>query len=182
MKKIFEQEPDTSEFTNQCVYYHIYIDLLMNAIGLIINRFKQWENSSAKIKEASKKNCAEYEFNSNNYPNLNNKDFRNFIEHIDERNEKLIESNKYFGTFNVIHEKLDKKTYTDLTNPEKPQNNILNLNDFTYTILDVENNKVSYKLKTISLLELKSELENLEERNTMIWRYLNEKFWEDENE
>lgn len=158
----------------KCFYYHMYLDLLFQSVGMIINRFKP-HKKSGNLFEQAKNNCLEYEFDNNNYPLLNNKSFRNFIEHIDERDEKLIDSGIYNGTFNLIYPNMDIKIKKGLLNPEKPQNNLLNLEDMTYTILDSNNTSdSSIEKKIININELKKELTRINTISTSIWDYLHE--------
>lgn len=77
------------DIQEKCFHYHIYLDLLFESVGMIINRFKP-QKKSGNILKQSKNNCFEYDFNNRTYPLLNDKSFRNFIEHIDEKDEKLI--------------------------------------------------------------------------------------------
>lgn len=160
----------------KCFNYHIYLDLLFESVGMIINRFKP-QKKRGNILIQSQNNCIEYEFNSKNYPLLNDKSFRNFIEHIDERDEILIENEVFYGTFNLIYTKMDKKMKSDLLNEEKQQNNLLNLENMTYTILDVEKyNESNIVKKVININELKKELIKINNISKTIWNYLNTDF------
>lgn len=158
----------------KCFYYHMYLDLLFQSVGMIINRFKP-HKKSGNLFEQSKSNRIEYDFNKNNYPLLNDKSFRNFIEHIDERDEKLIDNKMYNGTFNLIYPNMDIKIKKGLLNVERPQNNLLNLEDMTYTILDSNNTaNSSIEKKIININELKTELIQINTISTSIWDYLHE--------
>lgn len=95
------------DIQEKCLYYHVYLDLLFESVGLIINRFKPQKQAGRKLKIQAQNNCIEYNYNKLYYPLLNDKNFRNFIEHIDERDRDLIESNQYYGTFNLIYEGMD---------------------------------------------------------------------------
>lgn len=160
----------------KCFNYHIYLDLLFEAVGMIINRFKP-QKKNGNILIQSQNNCIEYEFNSKNYPLLNDKRFRNFIEHIDERDEVLIENKVYYGTFNLIYSKMDIKIKNELLNTKKQQNNLLNLEDMTYTILDVEKyNGSNIVKKVININILKDELIKINNISKAIWNYLNTDF------
>lgn len=157
----------------KCFYYHVYLDLLFEAVGMIINRFKP-HRKQGNIFLQSKNNCEEYGYNQANYPLLNDKSFRNFIEHIDERAEFLIDSGKFFGTFNVIFEGMDINIEKELLNDNKKQNNLLNLKNKTYTILDVEKNQNVYNVveKNIDLIKLKDEIKRINEISNMIYKLI----------
>ena len=72
-----------------------------------------------------KNNCVKYEFYKENYPLLNDKSFGNFIKHIDERDEILIENKNQHGTFYLVYEGMDNKIKNDLLSKEKHRNNLL---------------------------------------------------------
>lgn len=175
IRKLLEYYEGTPQ--EKCFNYHIYLDLLFESVGMIINRFKP-HKKRGNILIQSQKNCIEYDFNNNNYPLLSDKSFRNFIEHIDERNEALIENKVYYGTFNLIYSKMDKKTKNDLLSTERQQNNLLNLEDMTYTILDVEKHNNGYHIvkKVININMLKDELKKINSISKAIWDYLNTDF------
>ena len=101
---------------------------------------------------------------------LHDKSFRNFIEHIDERDERLVDSNNYFGTFNMIFSGMDMNTRKDLLKTDKPQNNLLNLEDMSYTIFESNGGAVSQK--TISILQLETELRDINEISNKLWSFL----------
>lgn len=160
----------------KCLYYHIYLDLLFQSVGMIINRFKP-HKKTGNIFEQAKNNCIEYEFNKENYPLLSNKSFRNFIEHIDERDEVLIDKGMFFGTFNVIYKGMDNEIREGLLNPKQQQNNLLNLEEMTYSILDIERTTgENIERKDINIIELKKELEKINDISKKIWWYLTERF------
>ena len=166
--KIYSKNVDFTQYSNKCVYYHIYTDLLMEAMGQIRNRFYSGNKVKEEYKEIRKNNCISYDFNKNNYPILSEKEFRNFVTHIDERNMDFIIQNKGVGGFNVIFDdttESEKKAFLNL----KSQNNTLDLVNKIYYIYS---NK---KKKTVELhLELlKDELKRLEEINSSIWSYFN---------
>ncbi len=158
---------------DNCFYHHVYLDLLFESVGMIINRFKPHSQAGEKIKMQAKNNCVEYEYNKENYPLLNDKSFRNFIEHIDEKDEILIENKNYYGTFNLVYEGMDDKIKNDLLSKEKQQNNLLNLEDMTYTILDSNKGKeIFIEKKVIDIKELKFELSKINDISNKIWSYL----------
>ena len=174
IEKLSEDYEGTPQ--EKCFNYHIYLDLLFESVGMIINRFKP-QKKSGNILMQSQNNCIEYEFDSKNYPLLNDKSFRNFIEHIDERDEILIENKVYYGTFNLIYFNMDGKIKDGLLDTKKQQNNLLNLEDMTYTILDVEKyNGSNIVKKVININELKNELMRINNVSKIIWNYLNTDF------
>lgn len=183
LNKILITKIDYTDFSNRCTYYHFYIDNLTNALGHISKRFNY--NSRITIDNTRvDRNKYEYNYETNgicNFPNVNNKQIRNFIEHIDEKDEDLIKSGKYYGTFNVIYKGMNPEMKKDLLNNEKKQNNILNLINKTYNVYYIKEITSTGIIKTressIKLLELKNELEILKKINDKIWYYLNTKFF-----
>ena len=111
-----------------------------------------------------------FEFNKINYPLLNDVDFRNFIEHINEKDCKLIEKQNYYGMFNLIYPGMDIKTKNNLESKSKIQNNIYNFIDKTYSIAFINNEHL--KQKKIDLIELKNEISKIYEISNKIWDYL----------
>lgn len=183
LNKILIPKIDYRDFSNRCTYYHFYIDNLVNAIGHIVKRFTYNTRSSIDDKRIDRnKSEYNYEIEGNcNYPNLNNKKIRNFIEHVDEKDEDLIKAGKYYGTFNVIYKGMNQLIKKDLLSDKKKQNNILNLIDKTYTIYYIKEITSTGKIKTneyyINLLELKNEIETLRDINNQIWYFLNDNFF-----
>lgn len=174
LEKIMKPKIDFSEFSNRCVYYHFYIDNLLNAIEHIRRRFF---NNNAN-QERIERNKKEYNYTLIskqrneicNYPIIGDNKIRNFIEHIDERDEKLMNIGMYYGGFNVIYKGMNRQLKIDLLNNEKQQNNLLNLLTKEYNILTIEKGIVKdYKL---NLVELKKELKELKKINDRIWIYL----------
>ena len=171
LEKIYE-DINLSNLEEASFYYHIYVDLLFDAVGLINDRFVfKNRNYSEELEKNINRNIIEYDFTSDNYPLLSDKGFRNFIEHINERSELLIKNKKYYGTFNFVHESMKKELCEELLSEDKPQNNILNLINKTYNIID-ENEGVLIK-KSISLEELKKELIIINKHSNNIWNYIN---------
>ena len=156
---------------NDCQTCHYYLDLLFEATGLIINRFRTSGKDSNREKQI-KNNIIEYEFSDKEYPLLSNKNFRNFLEHIDEKDEVLIDKGIFFGTFNVIFPKMDDSVKNDLLNPNKKQNNILDLEKMTYSILFSPKNSDTIIPLDISIIDLKREISELGERSQTIWNYI----------
>ncbi len=165
IEKIYSKDINFQEYSNKCVYYHIYIDLLMESMGQILNRFEL--NGKNKYDDIRKNNCKSYDFNQVNYPVLCEKEFRNFVTHIDERNIDFILKNKGVGGFNVIFDDTpenEKKAYLNF----KLQNNTF---DLVHKIYYIYSNK---KESTINLkIELlKNDIKKLEEINNVIWSYI----------
>lgn len=179
LNKILQSKIDYSDFSNRSVYYHFYIDNVLNAIGHIKRRFY---NNNIKNKNRIDRNRKEYsyEYASENgkiicrYPNINNIEIRHFAEHIDEYNEKLIDNKIFNGTFNVIYRGMNNKIRKELLNSEKQQNNLLNIITKEYTVLKIDKNNNIIKC-TINLVKLKKELEEMQKINNKIWGYLNNK-------
>lgn len=180
LNKILQSKIDYSEFSNRCVYYHFYIDNVLNSIGHIRRRFFNNEANSDRIK----RNRKEYDYSSIdnngklicNYPIIGNNEIRNFIEHIDEKDERLMNMGLYNGSFNVIYKGMNQKVKSDLLSSEKKQNNLLNLITKEYKIMTI-NNKTNYlEEHKIDLIKLKNELEKLKKINNTIWLYLTNVF------
>ena len=170
-----KQKYESTSLPEKCFHYHVYVDLLFEAVGLIYNRFVCTKSSvPADVLKLQQMNCQQYEFDVNNYPLLHNKSFRNFIEHIDERDERLAESGNYFGTFNMIFEGMDTDTRQDLLKSNKPQNNLLNLEDMTYTILELKNGIPVQS--SISIVELEKEIERILYVSAKLWDFLTNEF------
>lgn len=172
LDKLFDNY--NGEIQEKCFYYHVYLDLLFEAIGMIINRFNPQKKKGNIVLQAEN-NCIEYDFSKEKYPLLNDKKFRNFIEHIDEKDETLSDNKLFFGMFNLIYPDMDTKLKKELLDAKKQQNNLLNLENMTYTILNSYNNKI--KKKTIDLNELKKELIEINRISEDIWYYLTEGFF-----
>ena len=161
-KKSIKKEEESS------FYYHIYIDLLFEAVGQINDRFVEKKECSETMKKRLKRNREDYSFSEESYPLLFDKGFRNYIEHISSKNEKLINNNRFYGTFNFIHYEMKTKTIKELTDKNKPQNNLLNLIDRTYNIATMKESEIVFK--SISLDGLKKELEKIYRISSKIWK------------
>ena len=77
---------------------HVFIDAIFQSAGLILNRFR-CDKATGNNKKQIDKNRKEYEFDEIEYPLLSDRDFRNFIEHIEEKDQKLIDNNVFFWYF-----------------------------------------------------------------------------------
>ena len=74
----------------------------MFSIGQITNRFQVNNRDSEKEKERKTLNRGNYQFSEDRFPLLSDKKARNVVEHIDEYNLNIIESNRGVGGFNLI--------------------------------------------------------------------------------
>ncbi len=148
---------DYSEFSNRCVYYHFYINNVLNSIGHIRRRFFNNNANSDRIE----RNKKEYDYSSIdnnenlicNYPIIGNNEIRNFIEHIDEKDERLMKMKLYNGSFNVIYKGMNQKIKEDLLNSERGPNNLLNLLSKEYKILTVDSKSNVVKECKLDLIE-----------------------------
>ena len=150
LEKILKSEIDCDGFSNRCVYYHFYIDNLLNSVGHIRRRFFNNNVTLDKIE----RNRKEYDYNSIDeygvmtckYPIINGNEIRNFVEHIDEKDEILMNMGLYNGCFNVIYEGMDEQLKKALLSNERRQNNLLNLLTKEYSILTVNKNRFCRRL------------------------------------
>ena len=150
LEKILKSEIDCDGFSNRCVYYHFYIDNLLNSVGHIRRRFFNNNVTLAKIE----RNRKEYDYNSIDeygvmtckYPIITGNEIRNFVEHIDEKDEILMNMGLYNGCFNVIYEGMDEQLKKALLSNERRQNNLLNLLTKEYSILTVNKNRFCRRL------------------------------------
>ena len=179
LEKIMKAKIDFSEFSNRCVYYHFYVDNLLNAIGHIRRRFFN-NNANQERIERNKKEYNYILINEQgkeiyNYPIIGDNSIRNFIEHIDEKDEKLMDIGMYYGSFNVIYKGMNQQTKINLLNDKNKQNNLLNLLTKEYKILTVQDKNIKeYKL---DLVGLKKELEKMKLINKKIWSYLTDELF-----
>lgn len=87
---------------NRCQYFHYYTDHLLFSLGQIANRLVITDNDKGLSLERKKCNRGNYLFSEEHYPILSDKRARNMMEHIDERNQKIIKDQSGVGGFNVI--------------------------------------------------------------------------------
>jgi len=139
---------------NKCQYYHYYTDHLLFCIGQIANRFVIGNSNGLRL-ERKTKNRDNYRFTDEKYPILSNKDARNVIEHIDERNQQIIMSRNGVGGFNLI----DAETPSELVTTLREKTDL-----HPYT-LDLIKNELLIRSKdsdlVINIDDLKSELGSL---------------------
>lgn len=143
-----------------CTLCHIYTDLLFEACGSIRNRFRAKDGMRESRKRQIDNNISTYRFSKQSYPLLSTGDFRNYIEHIDERGDKLIELGQFHGTFTIVYRGMDDEIREGICSKTRPQNNTLNLESMTYSILDKTGNG-ALKPKEINLKKLKWELASI---------------------
>ena len=158
-----------------CFFYHVYLDLLFESVGLIINRFKPQRTAKTNLRNQASILEKEFDFSITNYPLLNDKEFRNFIEHMDEKMSALIDVGNYYGTFNLIYSGMDEEIRKNLLDDKKKQNNILNLESMEYRIIFYDQSNV-YTEKNIKILELEKEIKTISELSKKIWSLINTKF------
>lgn len=148
---------DSYEWENRCQYYHYYTDHLLFSIGQIANRFQITDRDPEKKKNRKNLNRSNYQFSEDRYPLLSDKKARNVVEHIDEYNLKIIESNRGVGGFNLIDANTDSALVDTLR---------ANRHTHPYT-LDLLSHELFIRRKnediTVSLEKLKSELLSLKE-------------------
>lgn len=101
----------------------ILITYLLNSVGHIRRRFFNNNVTLAKIE----RNRKEYDYNSIDeygvmtckYPIINGNEIRNFVEHINEKDEILMNMGLYNGCFNVIYEGMDEQLKKALLSNER---------------------------------------------------------------
>ena len=177
LDKILAKKVDYSGFASRSEYYHFYTDSLLSAITHINRRF----NNNKANDETIKRNRKEYDYIDNNtnkcnYQSLGSRTIRNFIEHIDENDEKLINLGIYNGTFNVIYNGMNLKVKKDLLSDKNKQNNLLNLIKKEYKIMRIkeggETLLENIKEYTINLLKVKEDILKMKNINDKIFCYL----------
>lgn len=148
----FQNSNIGNEWRNKYEYYHFYSDHLLFSMGQIATRFLESNKDSPKIKTRKKINCQKFCFSKSDYPILSEKRVRNVIEHIDERNQKIILEKKAVGGFCLIDDETDFKL----------ANTILNQKETQPYILDLVNNEILVRCNTedlvVDLEALKNEL------------------------
>lgn len=102
LNNIKTESPCVAEFLNVPQYYHYYCDHLLFSIGQIGSRFIETSRMSYFQRSLVHANRKLFNFREGKYKNLSNKEARNIIEHIDERDMVVIEDNSGVGGFNVI--------------------------------------------------------------------------------
>ena len=116
-------------------------------------------------------NIKEYQYNHNDYPTLDGISVvRNFLEHLDERGERLIKNGLFQGTFNVVFSEMNNKEKSEYRDNPKLKMNLLDLELMTYTVYN--DDVSSDEEMTIDLNELKNELERIYKTSLIIWDYM----------
>lgn len=140
-------------FKSEAQYLHYCTDHLLYSMGQISSRFIK--SRSNQQKERVRLNCLNFQFSSECYPILSNKNYRNTIEHIDEYNQYVIERFHGVGGFNFVDIGVD---------PEMMHHVLQNKQQHIYT-LDLIDRKIYIQRKEQELIlnidELKSELTRL---------------------
>ncbi len=171
IKNIFIQNIDFTKFSNPCTYYHIQIDILMEALGQITSRFIPNNRNLKKYEEIKNINRSSYDFTSEEYPILYNRRIRNYVTHINEKNIDSIIQHKGLSGFNIIAPHINPE-YDEKFLSQKCSHNTLNLLDSTYYVYNI----TEEKYESINLKDLKIELNKLSERNSIILDYILKKY------
>ena len=149
-----------------CTKCHIYSDLMLDGCGMIRKFFVTGnKNVTGEHERQVKENRYVYEYDEDKYPTISSCKYRNFIEHIEERTDRHIASGSFFGTFNVIYPGMDSVLRRDITDADRLQNNILDLESMTYIIVD----KPDAPARKLDLNNLRRELVLILDRANTIW-------------
>lgn len=166
-----------NRFENKIRYYRYYVDNLFYFLGLINDRFVYKRNRNEDELNHEKENRvslnkSNYQFEESKFVILSNKIPRNIIEHLDERNVKMIMDRNGVGGFNVLFKDSNNKM-----NESIRTNRMM----YPYT-LDLVNNKVLFydaqakcddmKKFEIDVLEIQDELKRLEKNVDDFDRFL----------
>lgn len=157
------------ENNKDCFYYHVYLDLFLNASGAVAKRFFVKKVYSDEIKAQIHNNQLEYAYTSEQFPATQKVyKFRNYIEHIDDRGDALIRNGKFQGTFNVVFPNMsddEKEEYLGNTNLRC---NLLDLEKMEYHTYDNGEDDI----QTINLNTLAEEIERILKTAEKIWDFL----------
>ena len=170
--KIYNPTEEINEYSNKCVYYHIYSDQLLDAVSIIEKRFRQNENSD--IEKHINIQRISFEFKPEIYPNiLICRDIRNAVEHNDEVSIKHIQTINEADGFNAIFDETDESRSKEL----RESKYLVYLLDLKHdTITASRFIKEERKTYVINLIELKKELLRLSDRTNKIWEYVTSAF------
>lgn len=150
---------------------HVYLDLLLEACGMLRKWFTpvvDEKRMTANRRSQYKKNQNEYGYGDDSYPVMCNVyKIRNFVEHIDERDDRLIEGKTYHGTFNVIYAGMDTSMRDGLSDENKPQNNLLDLETMTYKAFEQTND--GPRIISVNLQDLGKELMRIHQKANQQW-------------
>lgn len=156
---------------------HVYLDMLLEASGAVRRRFCTDGDLSNERLQQYLNNCKEYEYDDSAFPVLCRiYTVRNSVEHIDERDDRLIENDSFYGTFNAIHSCMEQEMVDGLTDSSKPQNNLLDIDSMTFTTFVRKGGKHLAR-ESISLTKLEQELTRIHERAELIWSYITMDEW-----
>lgn len=158
-----------------CFYYHVYLDLLLNASGALYKRFHIKKDYSSERKKQVENNIKEYEYNYSNYPTLESVNLvRNFLEHLDERGERLINNDLFQGTFNVVFPEMNDKEKQEYRGNLKLKTNLLDLELMTYSIYN-DDESIDEEM-SIDLEELNEELKRIHITSLTIWECMTQNY------
>lgn len=170
--KIENTTEEIKEYSNKCVYYHIYSDQLLDAASIIEKRFRCNKNSN--IEKHVKIQRTSFEFKPEAYPNiLVCRDIRNAVEHNDEVSIKHIQTINGADGFNVIfdeHDELTAKKFRE----SKYLVYLLDLKQHTITASRFINRE--RKTYLVNIIKLKDELLKLSDRTNKVWESVNQYF------
>ncbi len=167
ISNILTQNVDFTKYSNPCTYYHIQVDILIEALGQISSRFIPNDRNLQKYEEIKTNNRTSYDFTSEEYPILYNRKIRNYVTHINERNIDSIIQHKGLSGFNIVAPHINPEYDKKYLSP-KCSHNTLNLLDNTYYVYNI----TEEKYESINLKDLGIELNKLSERNSIILDFI----------
>lgn len=145
-------------FENEIQYYHFYTDHLLFSIGQISSRFIINEKTDSKLlKERKTINRQNFMFLEKDFPIISDRKPRNVVEHIGEKNIKIIEKKYGVAGFNVINSTISEELANALRKHTFIYNYTLDL--ICREIIIVEKDEI---IKT-DIDELKAELLKLQD-------------------
>lgn len=133
-------------------YYRYYVDHLFYLLGQISNRFVKKESD-----DRIERNRRNYQFSEETFKIISDKDPRNLIEHLDERNFEIANAYGGVGGFNVVRVGSSPAVVESVTK---------NRNHYPYTLNLIENKVMFYDLRAdgkihiydVDLQDLEAEL------------------------
>lgn len=161
-------------FENESQYYHFYCDHLLFSLGQITDRFycSKKNKDYATLEPLIELNKRNYQFNETVFPILSDKKCRNTIEHIFEHNRKIIAQYGGVGGFNTISNSSDKGLIEAVTKRQEQHPYTLHLDNYE---LHIERNSKNREHLILSLINVKSELNDLLKNVNVLISYLNDK-------
>lgn len=155
-----------TRFENRIQYYRYYSDALFFALGQICNRFQPTSSKNSKrvLREEKNdyinRNRKNFFFAADQYPILSNKQPRNIIEHLDERNFSTICELGGVGGFNVLFENSSKEIITNIYKNRRLYPYTLDLKNRKYLFYDIHSSEGKQEI-VISIEALIAELKKL---------------------